>query len=465
MRFSVKEASVFLITGGIQVLYGILLYFKWGFTYLCCDGIVHTYIAKIAFENPTNLVQQVWLPLPHLLMMPFVLNRFLYTTGFADTFVNAAVIGFTCVLLCRMVRGLYGVVISVVYASNILTLMLTTAALTEPLAILFAVWAVYLFSKYLATSKRKYFLSTSAVLIVGEFTRYEIWVLALVITLIFAYKEIRSHRPHNLGLIYLPFIGTFLWIFAETAIYRDPLEFLSPNVGYYLGQGYVTYSSPLASVIGVFEKAREGYEISIILSLIVFSILSVRVAGRPKLNVNMKRVMVAVIVALFVVTLPIQSSFYLKSAPVDSFAAPYTYSSLNDTKATMDNVASHIHSTVLVSTDTELPTSDYFSVLSGYNATIIDEYSNQHLFMNASMFPWKYTDYVIVNGPFNSVWPSENSYYHGAFFDYLYYKNETWYQNFTQHYHLIMNITEYSSLLGKDYTNIGFLLYENATIN
>src|SRR5690242_9913139 len=55
------------------------------------DAQAHLVIARRVFDNLTPGLAQlggVWLPLLHILMLPFVVNNFLFYTGLAGTLVN-----------------------------------------------------------------------------------------------------------------------------------------------------------------------------------------------------------------------------------------------------------------------------------------------------------------------------------------------------------------------------------------
>ena len=54
------------------------------------DTYAHMLIARRLFDNSTPGLAQlggIWLPLPHLLMLPFIWNDYLWHTGLAGSFV------------------------------------------------------------------------------------------------------------------------------------------------------------------------------------------------------------------------------------------------------------------------------------------------------------------------------------------------------------------------------------------
>ncbi|HKD76023.1 MAG TPA: glycosyltransferase, partial [Ktedonobacterales bacterium] len=77
-----------LLATYIASLVTFLYYFQHHQTVIYGDAYAHMLIARRVFENATPGVAQlgaVWLPLPHLLMVPFVWNNYLWQTGLAGT--------------------------------------------------------------------------------------------------------------------------------------------------------------------------------------------------------------------------------------------------------------------------------------------------------------------------------------------------------------------------------------------
>jgi hypothetical protein len=443
----IVELALFATGAGAQLIYAALVYSQWGFTYLYQDGISHTFISKVSWQNPTNLIG-VWLPLPHLLMMPFVLDPFLYSSGFAGTIVNCVAVGLTSVLLYRLIGSWYGIAAGVIYATNILTLAYSTTVLTEPMALFFALWAVLQFRSYLRDEKRIDFLKTCLILCAGELVRYEIWALALALVIIYVVNEINRGRPYNVALVHVAFWGIFLWLFAEVAVFRNPLEFLYPSLGSPFGVGGLAAPSSFNFnfvLVFVLEKVREAVEIAIIVGISAY-LSAFYFARRRKPAPNPKSPMqflALCLIAIYLVSLPVQFSFFLNGAPVDRLQKASTYEEIQQLKELVARIEPRIQGNgmILVSNTPLAPVgyASALSVLGGIPTNdLIDEYSPSGLFYNASAAPWNYARYVVVSHPFDPRWAAEQSYY-GAYFNYLYYTNETWYNDFILHYGLSYN--------------------------
>src|SRR5271154_2270207 len=70
-------------------VFSFLFYFRRGEVLLYGDAVAHINIARRVFDSRTpGLLQlgRVWLPLPHLLMIPFVLSKTLWQNGAGGSF-------------------------------------------------------------------------------------------------------------------------------------------------------------------------------------------------------------------------------------------------------------------------------------------------------------------------------------------------------------------------------------------
>ena len=70
-------------------VFAFLFYYRTGEVLLYGDAIAHINIARRVFDSRTPGVLQlgtVWLPLPHLLMIPFILSTKMWQTGAAVRF-------------------------------------------------------------------------------------------------------------------------------------------------------------------------------------------------------------------------------------------------------------------------------------------------------------------------------------------------------------------------------------------
>jgi hypothetical protein len=399
----------------MQFTYALLIYQRWGQTFVAADDVTHSYIARELWFGMSNM-GGTWLPLYHILLAPFTLVPALYVSGLAGVIVNAVATGLSSLLLYRIVPNKYGVLASLVFAGNYLTLTYSATASTEPTAILFAFWALYYLKQYLSSERRESFFKMALVLSVGELTRYEVWVLALALVSVFAWKEFRRGRKYNLAFTHLAFWGAILWMTWDTAIFRSPIFFLqSPGA---LGiQGAV--ATPNFQTISAI-LARTDIQFELVAATIGASLLLVR--NRPRLTIAL---MLTLIVGMSFQA-PLYSTFY---GNVNG------YSQTQYQQGLWTPVGQLAHSDILVSTRVGYVGGDYLTVLTGVDPSkVIDEFSPS--FAAASSRPWEYADYVVILNcgqqcdPYFQHALQTRERYWGAYFNYLFWFNAGWHKEF-----------------------------------
>src|SRR5208282_6456119 len=152
-------------------------YFQHGDLLLYGDAVAHVNIARRVFDSRTPGLLQlgtVWLPLPHLLMLPFLLSTQLWQRGLGGSIPSMAAYVFGVVGIFRLVRGVLvrGVLVNgvlsrtdstngaldlraraaawfaaLVYAANPNLIYLQTTAMGEALYLAFFIWSVVYFSE------------------------------------------------------------------------------------------------------------------------------------------------------------------------------------------------------------------------------------------------------------------------------------------------------------------------------
>jgi len=360
----------------MQFTYALLIYQRWGQTFVAADDLTHSYIARELWFGMSNM-GGTWLPLYHILLAPFTLIPALYVSGLAGVIVNAVATGLSSLLLYRIVPNKYGVVASLVFAGNYLTLTYSATASTEPTAILFAFWALYYMKQYLSFEKRESFFKMAVVLSVGELTRYEVWVFALALVSVFAWRELKRGRKYNLAFIHLSFWGAILWMTWDTAIFRSPIFFLqTPGA---LGIQGVVATPSLQTISDILARTDIQFElVAITIGACLFL-----VRNRPRLTIAL---MLTLIVGMSLQA-PLYSTFY---SNVNG------YSQTQYQQGIWTPVGQLAHSTILVSTRIGYVGGDYLTVLSGVDpSNVIDEFSPT--FAQASRYPWLYADYVVLS--------------------------------------------------------------------
>jgi hypothetical protein len=175
------------------------------------DAVAHLHIARRVFDSRTPRLSQlgsVWLPLPHILLLPFVQNYFLWASGLAAIIPSSLSYIASCVGLHRLARNWLhpaaAAIALVFFALNPNLLYLQTTAMTEPLFLCEFIWIVVWLVEWRATldgetvATKSGMLSApsatrsniartarlqvciAAALVAAIFTRYDGWIIALI---------------------------------------------------------------------------------------------------------------------------------------------------------------------------------------------------------------------------------------------------------------------------------------------
>ncbi len=106
-RWDRETKSVAALAACVSVV-AFLITYRSGAVLLYGDAVAHINIARRVFDSQTPGLLQlgtVWLPLPHLLMMPLVASNWAWQTGVGGSLPSMAAYVFGVVGLFRLVRG------------------------------------------------------------------------------------------------------------------------------------------------------------------------------------------------------------------------------------------------------------------------------------------------------------------------------------------------------------------------
>lgn len=157
------------------------------------DAVAHLHIARrILDSHRPGLTQlgSVWLPLPHLLMLPFVQVYAWWANGIAGAIPSALAYIVSCVGLYRLLRRWLPTAPAALalafFALNPNLLYLQTTAMTEPLFLCEMIWITVWLVAWRASldddpaSSTRLLWCITAILIAAVLTRYDGWVIAFV---------------------------------------------------------------------------------------------------------------------------------------------------------------------------------------------------------------------------------------------------------------------------------------------
>src|SRR5256885_9215273 len=109
-RWDPETALVAWITSVVSVA-SLFYYFHRGELLLYGDAVAHINIARRVFDSRTPGLLQlgtVWLPLPHLLMIPFLAADWMWRSGIGGSLPSMAAYTAGVAGMYRLVRGAFG---------------------------------------------------------------------------------------------------------------------------------------------------------------------------------------------------------------------------------------------------------------------------------------------------------------------------------------------------------------------
>jgi Dolichyl-phosphate-mannose-protein mannosyltransferase len=172
----------------------LIFYYHQGAMLLYGDAGAHIHIARRVFDSRTPGIFElgtVWLPLPHLLDIPFIVSDALWQTGLGASIPSMIAFVFGTLGVFRLVRGMASAkaawIASLIYALNPNLLYMQSTAMTESLYLALFVWSAVYFAEFVRQARndaeeagkslKRCGLMVSAAMLV----RYDGWFLAAVI--------------------------------------------------------------------------------------------------------------------------------------------------------------------------------------------------------------------------------------------------------------------------------------------
>lgn len=252
---------------GIAVLvslFSFLYYFQRNDLLLYGDAVAHINIARRVFDSQTPGLLQlgtVWLPLPHLLMIPFLWSNSMWQSGAGGSIPSMIAYVFGVVGIFRLVRGMLAADLvtkpaagvgactaAFAYGANPNLIYMQATAMTESLYLALFIWAVVYFAEFIRKSgpggvnqlgrekpsksrRDDPALTRCAWCLAGaELTRYDAWFLAGVMgaaVIVIALRRWQDHVLRRnaakflLGIAVVP----VLWLAYNAGVYGNALEF------------------------------------------------------------------------------------------------------------------------------------------------------------------------------------------------------------------------------------------------
>ncbi|HLH33317.1 MAG TPA: hypothetical protein VKX41_01495 [Alloacidobacterium sp.] len=223
-------ALAYCLPRGMLLLYG--------------DAVAHLAIARRVFDSLNPGFRQlgsVWLPLPHLLLLPFVQKMSWWQTGLAGAWPSMACYVLGCAGIYRLARmwlsPLFAVIAVLFYGLNPGLLYMQTTAMTEPLFLAEMIWSALLIAEYGRALKSgeqrrasRLLIAAGFVLVGAVFTRYDGWIYASFAWMVAAWG-MRRHLRERAGGAFVLFTvllmaAPLFWLAYNAKQFGDPLDFI-----------------------------------------------------------------------------------------------------------------------------------------------------------------------------------------------------------------------------------------------
>lgn len=215
------------------------------------DAVAHLNIARRVVDSRTPGPLQlgsVWLPLPHLLMLPLVLSDWAWRTGVAGSLVSMASYVAGVVAAFCLVRGWASRpaawFAAAVYGANPNLLYMQATAMTEALYLALFLWATVHFSEFVAALRApeqqaraaagKSLERCGSLMAAAMLTRYDAWFASAWVIVAVLWLYARHDRTANQGagmrrslrnFLLIVAAAPALWMAYNWSVFGSPLEF------------------------------------------------------------------------------------------------------------------------------------------------------------------------------------------------------------------------------------------------
>jgi hypothetical protein len=238
-------------------VFSFLSYNRNGDVLLYGDAVAHINIARRIFDSKTPGLLQlgtVWLPLPHLLILPFIVSMPMWQSGSGGSIPSMAAYVLGVLGMFRLVRtalcrneevdgvaqiGAWAA--ALIYGANPNLIYMQATAMGESLYLAFFIWAVAYFGEWVrgVAKASRALIKCGLCLAAACLTRYDGWFLAALMVIgaviisvqLFQRKDSESKvatqplRQTLLKFILLASAAPSLWLAYNAAVYGNPLEF------------------------------------------------------------------------------------------------------------------------------------------------------------------------------------------------------------------------------------------------
>ena len=220
-------------------LWAVGLYRQAGLLLIQGDSVAHLDTARGVFDSLTPSFAQlggVWLPLPHLLMLPLIWIDPLWRSGLAGSLPSVVAFALAAVYIQQIALLLtgnraVGLCAAALFVTNPNMLFMQATPMTEALTIFLVIASTYHLLRFVREGSFLHLLANAGFVAAATLSRYETWVLIPATGCVVAFAAFRQRRDRGYveaalivwGL--LAVYGVALWLLYNKVIFGDMLNF------------------------------------------------------------------------------------------------------------------------------------------------------------------------------------------------------------------------------------------------
>jgi hypothetical protein len=217
-----------------------------GYLLLYGDAVAHLGIARRILDSRNPGIIQlggVWLPLQHLLMLPFVQKMEWWQNGLAGAWPSLLCYVLSVAGLYRLARRMmpprWALVATAFYGLNPNLLYLATTAMTEPLFLAILIWTTLLTMECIADIRaaravavQRRLIAIGVLILAAVLTRYDGWVFGAAVWCVLGWQVGRSvDMRRRVAMSFIVFTGLAVagpiaWLAYNQHFFHDPLDFM-----------------------------------------------------------------------------------------------------------------------------------------------------------------------------------------------------------------------------------------------
>lgn len=202
------------------------------------DSRSHLNIARRVIDNLKPGIAQlgsVWLPLPHVLMLPTIWSDFMWHSGLSGAIISMVSYVVTSLMIFKSLRKLHvsmwaSIVGVFIFALNLNILYLQSTSMTELLLICVMTAGVYRLVDWFNTGGLVHLIQAAFFVFLSTLIRYDGWFLFLMAAGLIGLKTLKQKGYKTAEGTIILFVtlagfGILLWFLWNLAIYDDPFFF------------------------------------------------------------------------------------------------------------------------------------------------------------------------------------------------------------------------------------------------